>query len=146
MYERGYIPTPGFEITPQFAYAVDGIKAQGQIRFEYVCGDGVGVGLLRPDRRIRNVLVPLVLMSSDEITVEEHMFDDEPSEKPLTMTAASAKRVVVSQRTKDRVHNELFHNVLAEIVRARSTIADANEALKSTDALIPSIDWHYGQK
>ena len=153
MYERGYIATPGFEITPQFAYAEDGIKSQGQIRFEFVSGDGLSVGLLRPDRRIRNVLLSLVLLSSEEIIAEEHMFDDETSNSTSgsgssekLATIVSGKHGMISQRTKEKLHNECYHHVLAEIIRLRATVANANESLKSSDTTIPNIDWHYGQK
>jgi succinate dehydrogenase/fumarate reductase flavoprotein subunit len=137
MYERGYIPTPGFmDSFTTFATHPDGIKPQGQIRFEYCCGEGLYLNNNKPDRNVRNKQLALVLTSSQEIVLEEHMFEDDAK---VAMTRKS-------QKTFSTKHSYLdhFHVLEAQIAREVPTFAAVNDLLKSSDNTErQSIEWEY---
>jgi hypothetical protein len=139
MYERGYIPTPGFmDSFTTFATHPDGIKPQGQIRFEYSCGDGLYLNNIKPDRNLRNQQLALVLCSPDEIVLEEHMFEDDAKE---LSTHKSQKG-----KLDANIHSfmDQFHSLEKQIAREAPSIQAVNELLRSHDnAERQNIDWDY---
>lgn len=137
MYDRGYIPTPGFMDTfTTFATHPDGIKPQGQIRFEYSCGDGLYLNNNRPDRALRNQQLSMVLCSHEEFVLEEHMFEEESK-----AAFARKSQKMFSSKTSSV---DYFHSLEKAIEREAPSVQTANEMLKSHDnAERQSIEWDY---
>lgn len=105
MYERGYIPTPEWSISPEYLVE-DKIPSKGIVRLEYYGGDGVQVLGAKPDHTLRNLLMCLVLIKPQDFLLEDGMVS-----LPIAVQQAANAFHAIKEEKLEGIENKLVKKI-----------------------------------